>query len=122
MTKQLLFSVTAKDCRMDVFRAGGKGGQHQNKTSSAVRFTHIASGAVGESREERSQLQNKQLAWKRMAQSKEFQLWNKKETARRLGLESAIEKSVESQMQERYIRTEVHDEDGRWVEAQELAD
>jgi protein subunit release factor B len=41
MGKELLFSLTKKDFRIDTFRAGGKGGQKQNKTSSGVRVTHI---------------------------------------------------------------------------------
>jgi hypothetical protein len=70
-----VFSVTAKDLRIDTFRAGGKGGQNQNKVNSGVRITHDASGAVGESREHRNQLQNKKAAFKRMTESKEFQSW-----------------------------------------------
>jgi hypothetical protein len=70
-----VFSVTAKDLRIDTFRAGGKGGQNQNKVNSGVRITHDASGAVGESREHRDQLQNKKAAFKRMTESKEFQSW-----------------------------------------------
>ena len=75
MDKQILFSVTRKDLRVDYFRAGGKGGQKQNKTSSACRITHPASGAVGESREERSQHQNRRIAFHRLANSRKFKLW-----------------------------------------------
>lgn len=50
--KELLFSLTKKDFRIETFRSGGKGGQHQNKTDSGVRIVHLESGAVGESREE----------------------------------------------------------------------
>ena len=60
-------SVSIKDCRVDTFRAGGPGGQRQNKVSSGVRIVHEPSGAVGESRDERSQLQNKKLAFRRMS-------------------------------------------------------
>lgn len=73
--KRLVFSVTAKDLRIDTFRSGGKGGQHQNKVNSGVRITHEASGAVGESREERDQLQNKKTAFIRMTETTEFQSW-----------------------------------------------
>lgn len=73
--KKHVFSVTAKDLRIDTFRAGGKGGQNQNKVNSGVRITHDASGAVGESREHRDQLQNKKAAFKRMTETKEFQSW-----------------------------------------------
>ena len=73
--KKLIFSLTSKDFKIDIFRSGGKGGQHQNKTNSGVRITHEASGAVGESREHKEQLQNKKTAFKRMTESKEFQSW-----------------------------------------------
>jgi protein subunit release factor B len=75
MAKRLVFRVTIDDCRVDTFRAGGKGGQNQNKRESGVRITHPSSGAVGESREERSQLANKRKAWKRMGESHAFQTW-----------------------------------------------
>src|SRR4051812_6680409 len=73
--RELLFRVTIKDCRVDTFRAGGKGGQNQNKRDSGVRITHPPSGAVGTSREGRGQLENKRKAWQRMGESKEFQTW-----------------------------------------------
>ena len=75
MSRVKAFSVTLDDCRVDTFRSGGKGGQHQNKTESGVRVTHSPSGAVGESREERSQLQNKRAAFKRMVDSPKFRWW-----------------------------------------------
>jgi len=78
---KLLFKVTRKDLKVEFFRAGGKGGQHQNKTSSACRIRHPPSGAVGESREERSQHQNRRIAFKRMAQSKKFQNWARAQAA-----------------------------------------
>jgi peptide chain release factor 2 len=46
------------DLRRDTFRSGGPGGQHQNKTESGVRFTHIPTGVAAESRSERSQVKN----------------------------------------------------------------
>jgi len=64
---ELLYSWTAKDFRVDKFCAGGPGGQHQNKTESAVRITHIESGISAESRSERSQLINKKIAFNRLA-------------------------------------------------------
>lgn len=85
MSKTLLFSVTREDCDWDYFCAGGPGGQHQNKTASACRCTHRASGAVGISRDHRQQGQNKKEAFKRMAATKEFKNWLRIETARRTG-------------------------------------
>jgi peptide chain release factor len=60
-------ALAVHDVRFDAFRAGGPGGQHQNKTESAVRATHIASGLSVVVREERSQHRNKTLALERIA-------------------------------------------------------
>lgn len=74
MTREKILSVSIHDCEVQHFRSGGKGGQNQNKRSTGTRVIHHPSGARGESREERSQLQNKRAAFLRMAQSKQFQL------------------------------------------------
>lgn len=75
MQREKILSVTIKDCEVQTFRTGGRGGQAQNKTDSGVRIIHAPSGARGESREGRSQLQNKRAAFRRMAESPEFQRW-----------------------------------------------
>lgn len=55
-----------QECRVDTFRASGKGGQHVNKTESAVRLTHLPSGIVVTCQEQRSQYRNKQTCLRRL--------------------------------------------------------
>jgi protein subunit release factor B len=116
MSHELLFSVTAKDCRFDYSRGTGPGGQKRNKTSSAARCTHIASGAVGRSDDTRSQHQNKRIAFRRMAESDIFRCWHKLEVARRLGTLAQIDNSVEKALRLTNLRIEVKDAEGFWIE------
>lgn len=104
--KRLLFSLTADDFRWDYFRAGGKGGQKQNKTSSGVRCVHEPSGAVGEGRDERSQHANKKNAFLRCVNSEKFKKWHKIEVARRMGNGVSIEDKVDRWMDNDDIKVE----------------
>lgn len=112
--KELLFSVTQKDMRIEYFCAGGPGGQHQNKTASACRITHLASGAVGECREERHQPMNKKKAFNRMVNSPRFQTWLKIKTSEML-MEETAEQAVDRMMQPQNLRVEGRDDKGKWV-------
>ena len=75
MPKELLFTLSKEkgDFVVETFRCGGKGGQNVNKVETGVRIKHPASGAVGESREERTQGQNKKIAFDKLIKSKKFQ-------------------------------------------------
>lgn len=116
--KQLLFSVTRKDFRVDTFRSGGKGGQHQNKTESGVRITHLESGAVGESREERDQIRNKEKAFQKLLNTSKFKAWHKIKTSFMLqGIkdgEVELERRVNETLKPENLKIEGKDEHGRW--------
>jgi peptide chain release factor len=60
-------SLDPRDVRFEAFRAGGPGGQHQNKTETAVRAVHVPSGLAAIARDERSQVRNKAVALERLA-------------------------------------------------------
>jgi protein subunit release factor B len=113
MAKELLFSVTADDCRFDYYRGSGAGGQKRNKTSSAVRCTHLASGAVGQAEDHRSQHENKRLAFIRMAETRKFKGWHRTEIARLTGELAEIETRVDTAMRDHNLLVEKK-VDGLW--------
>jgi protein subunit release factor B len=104
--KELLFSVSKKDLDVQFFRAGGKGGQHQNKTSSACRIKHLASGAVGECRNHRSQAQNKAEAFRRLCGSQKFKAWVRFQSACKQKERIDVERWLDKQLAPHNLRVE----------------
>ena len=85
---EINIEIREEDLKMDVVRASGAGGQHVNKTSSAVRLTHIPTGLVVASQQERSQHKNKQTALK-ILKNKMYQLEAAKQAAKKAEMDSA---------------------------------
>ncbi len=112
MPREKLFSITKKDLEIETFRAGGKGGQKQNKTETGVRIRHRASGAVGEARDSRSQARNRKAALERLVRSGKFRTFLSHKV-HMLALGKTMDEIIDEQMTPDKIKVEVHNEEGR---------
>jgi len=112
--KEHLFSITKKDLEMQTFRSGGSGGQHQNKVSTGVRIIHHASGAVGESRSDKSQHRNRVLALKHLTTSVKFKVWLTRRAAEIISGKT-IEEKVKELMLPQNLKIEGVDDNNNWV-------
>lgn len=114
--KQLLFSLSKAngDFIVQPFKGSGNGGQKRNKTMSACRIIHPASGTVSECQEERSFFQNRKKAFERLLQKDSFKSWYKIETMKRTGEYALIQEKVDVAMQDDNLLIEEQADDGTW--------
>lgn len=110
--RERLFSVTLADCEVQHFRSGGKGGQNQDKRDTGTRIIHHPSGARGEGRQERSQLQNKKAAFRRMAETPAFRWWVQQESLRIRGQQTAEKRIAAELADPANLRVEVFGKNG----------
>lgn len=109
--RKRLFSVTIKDCKVETFTVGGHGGAGKDTSNTGVRIVHPPSGASGRAVESRSQSKNKETAFKRMAESREFQMWVRMKAAE-LNTKRSIDEIVLEQMESSNLKVEYRTENG----------
>lgn len=85
---EINIEINESDCRIDTYRASGAGGQHINKTDSAVRITHIPTGIVVSCQTQRSQFSNRDSAWK-MLKARLYEIELQKREAEAQGIRNS---------------------------------
>jgi peptide chain release factor 2 len=120
VSESVEIEIDENDVREDVFRASGAGGQHVNKTSSAIRLTHFPTGIVVQCQNERSQHKNRATAWKmlraRMARIEE----EKREAEQAAKYRSQAKVGFGSQIRNYFLHPDQRVKDARtgWQETQ----
>jgi protein subunit release factor B len=118
VNREKILSVTIKDCEVQTFTSGGPGGQNQNRVQSGVRVIHHPSGARGECRETRDQLENKRRAFRKMAESTLFQSWIGRATGK-LKTDEQIQREIAEELADP-TKTVVEIRQGRsWIRESE---
>lgn len=122
--KELLFTIGTEDFDWQFFRSSGHGGQHKNKRDTACRCIHKASHSVGISTDERSQWQNKKLAFLRCVNTATFKIWHKLEIGKHLlslDEKRKLENLIDNEIQYN-TKIEIKDSTGNWIDENQQKD
>lgn len=107
--RELLFSLIPKrDLVFESYKASGPGGQHRNKTMSAIRLKHPASGVTVIAADERSQSRNKRIALRRLADHPQFKRWVRRQVSVLMEGYQSIEEKVEEMMRPENLKIEYY--------------
>ena len=119
--KELLFSITKKDLEITYFSGHGAGGQHRNRHKNCVRIYHKDSGVTVQATEQRSLLQNKKMAFKRLTEHKHFKQWLRiksgveyQKVRQEEQMIERLKREVEQEMRHENLRVE-RKVNGKWV-------
>jgi protein subunit release factor B len=104
---QKLFTITPADLREERYRGSGAGGQNRNKRDTGIRFTHEPSGAVGESEAQRSQVQNRREALRKLSVHPKFTAWARAQAAAIVEGHRSLDEKVDKMMEPSHLRVEV---------------
>lgn len=104
--KEKIFTILPKEFKIETSRSGGKGGQNVQKRDTKVVIRHLASGAISQCQDERTQEQNKKIAFRRLVDSPKFKLWVKMEAAaKQLGYQD-LERKLEDSLKPQNLKIE----------------
>ena len=118
MSKELLFSITKKDLKIEYFSGTGAGGQYRNKHQNCVRLHHLESGVMVTGQSNRNRKANLKEALKNLINNPKFKLWFNGKVYETLSLKS-IEQKVDEWMAPQYLKIEGKDKNGKWTEIQQ---
>jgi len=116
--RQLLFSLTKKDFRVDWFSGKGGGGQKRNKTQNCCRIHHDESGAIRTEQSNKNRKNKIRKALQSLVKKTKFQIWHTKKCMDMEG-ERSIDEIVDDLMHPNNLKIEVW-EDGEWREVDEI--
>lgn len=113
--KELLFSVTKKDLKIDYFSGTGAGGQHRNKHQNCVRMSHPESGASSTGQSNRERGANEREAFKSLVEHPKFKMWHTQKSMEMLSGQT-IQQKVDLMMQPENLKVEGRSQGIVWKE------